>query len=324
MNIKYEDLQKLEYFNFSKEDLHDRFVPLFPLYNNGWEMYVNTKKGLLPLKIVDRADGFYISQNFLKQTDIKLEFFNVMLKKNNFKDNVAPINHIYDDIYNLMASIEKVNFFSNLYNSQETFKLCKYASVELESIFQNSRAIFENLQKIQNNLIKNTVSAQNDDFFTVKQVKFGTREKEILTVTEYQDEYKIPEQLAKFYVNFQEFFFFVLNMRNDIFHSRKSFNLFLGEEGFSIPLKENNLENLHFWDENNILKNGIGSLKALIAYIALTTVYALEEYAKTISSIIQLPNDILPNYNIYMRSEFNETVKELHTYVDNNAWNIKT
>ncbi|MCT7571380.1 hypothetical protein [Aliarcobacter butzleri] len=41
----------------------------------------------------------------------------------------------------------------------------------------------------------------------------------------------------------------------------------------------------------------------------------------SISSIIQLPNDILPNYNIYVRSEFNETLKQLHTYVDDNAWN---
>lgn len=319
MSITYKDLKELEYFNFTEEDLLYRFVPMFPIYENEWKMFVDTDKGLIPLKIVDSADGLYISKNPVLTDDLKLEFFNTMLKKNNYKENWKPLIHIYDDIYNLSASIEKINFFSELYNQKEHFKLCKYASVELEAIFQN-------LQIIQNNLMKNTISANNDDIFSVDIIQFGIKKdkklvKKILTIEEYQNEYKIPELLAKFYVRVQEFFFFVLDMRNDIFHSRKSFKLFLGDEGFSISLKDYNLESLHFWNEHNTLKNDLGSVKALMAYITLNTINALEEYAMTISSIIQLPNDILPNYNIYVRSEFNETLKQLHTYVDDNAWN---
>lgn len=326
MPVEFKDLKKLEYLKLSEEDLVDRFIPLFPIYRNGWEMHIDTKEGLIPLKIVDRADGFYISKNPVKETDIKLFFFNFMLKKNNFKENSEPINHIYDDIYNLLASVEKINFFSELYDLKENFKLCKYASVELESIFQNSRAIFENLQKIQNNLIKHTISTNGDDYFTKNQIQFGITKnkkiKKILTINEYEEEYKIPESLAKFYVNFQDFFFFILDNRNDIFHSRKTFQLFLNKEGFSISLKDYNLENLHFWDNNNTLKNNLGSVKALIAYIVLNTINALEEYSKTISLIIKLPNDILPEYNMYIRSEFNQTMKELHTYAIENAWRI--
>lgn len=328
MAVTHEELLKLGYFNISKKDLVDRFIPLFPIYNNGWEMYIDTAKGLMPLKIVDRAEGFYISENPVQTADLKLEFYNLMFKKNNFKENKEPIEHIYDDMYNLSASIEKIIFFSELYNSKEHLKLCKYASVELESIFQNSRAIFENLQKIQNNLMKNTTSANSDEIFTKDLVQFGIVrnrkiKKKILTVEEYQDEYKIPSSLAKFYVNFQDFFFFVLDMRNDIFHSRKSFRLFLGEKGFSIPLNEYNLKDLHFWDKKNTLENDLGSLKALLGYITLNTINALEEYSKTINLIIKFPDDMLPDYNIYMRSEFNQTLKELHTYVNDNAWNNK-
>ncbi len=314
MSITYKDLKELEYFNFTEEDLLYRFVPMFPIYKNEWKMFVDT---LIPLKIVDSADGLYISKNPVLTDDLKLEFFNTMLKKNNYKENRKPLIHIYDDIYNLSASIEKINFFSELYNQKEHFKLCKYASVELEAIFQNSRAIFENLQIIQNNLIKNTMSANNDDIFTIDKIQF----KKEFTLEQYIKQYKIPELLAKFYVNFQEFFFFILDMRNDIFHSQKTFNLFLGDEGFSISLKDYNLENLHFWDSKNTLQNNLGSLKALIAYITLNTINALEEYVKTISLIIKLPEDILPSYNIYLRSEFNQTLKSLYTYVDNNSWN---
>lgn len=321
MGIAYKDLKELGYFDFTEEDLIHRFVPMFPIYDSGWKMYVDTENGLIPLKIVDIADGFYISKNAIKKEDLKLAFFDLMYKKNNLKENIKPLNHIYDDIYNLSASIEKIDFFSRLYNKEEHLKLCKYASVELESIFQNSRAIFENLQKIQDNLIKRTISANKDDFFTVEKVQFGWKKEKLLEIDKYQEKYKIPELLAKFYVNFEDFFFLILDMRNDIFHSRKSFSLFLDEKGFSISLKEYNLEKLHFWDENNTLENNLGSLKTLIAYITLNTISALEEYAKTISQIIQLPSDILSDYNIYMRSEFNKTLKELYMYSDNNAWN---
>ena len=325
MTVTYEELSKLKYFCFTKEDFRDRFIPLLTIYDSEWKIYINTEKGLIPLKVVDMADGFYISQKAVKEADIKLEFFNTMIRRNNFKENLEPILHIYDDMYNLSASIEKINFFSELYSSKNHLRLCKYVSVELEAIFQNSRAIFENLQKIQNRLMQNTVSANKDEdnFFTENLVQFGTGEnKKTLTVQEYQEKYKIPELLAKFYVSFQDFFFFILENRNDVFHSRKSLNLFLGEEGFSIPLNEYNLKNLHFWNEKNTLKNDLGSVKALIAYITLNTIYALEEYAKTISLIIKLPDDILKDcHSIYVRSQFNETLKNLHTYVDENAWN---
>jgi len=316
MRVTYKNLKELGYFNFKEEDLIDRFVPLFPIYNDGWEMYINTEKGFIPLKMVDRADGFYIAKEIVKDTDLKLVFFDLMYKRINYKENIIPLNHIYDDLYNLSASIEKINFFSEIYKREEHFRLSKYASVELEAIFQNSRAIFENLQIIQNNLMTMTISANDDNFFSINKIQYEKN----FTLKQYIEKYKIPEVLARFYVKVQEFFFFVLDMRNDIFHSRKSFKLFLGDEGFSISLKDYNLENLHFWDKHNTLKNDLGSLKALIAYIILNTINALEEYAKTINSIIQLPDDILPDYNIYIRSEFNQTLKSLYTYADDNSW----
>lgn len=242
-----------------------------------------------------------------------------MFKRNNFKANMKRLIHIYDDIYNLCASVEKINFFSEIYNKEEHFKLCKYASVELESIFQNSRAIFENLQKIQDDLMLSTISANNDDFFSIKTIRYEKN----FTLEEYMKKYKIPEIYAKFYVNTQDFFFFILDMRNDIFHSRKSFKLFLGDEGFSISLNEYDLKKLHFWNKTNTLKNDLGSLKSLVSYIVLNTIVVLEEYAKTINSIIKLSDDILPKYNLYIRSDFNKILKELYTYADDSSWNKK-
>ena len=115
MAVKFEQILELKYFNLRKEDLINRFIPTLKIYDNEWKVYANTEKGLFPLRIIDITDGFYISKNLVKEEDIKLDFFNFILKRNNFKENLQPISHIYDDLYNLLASADKITFFSEIY-----------------------------------------------------------------------------------------------------------------------------------------------------------------------------------------------------------------
>ncbi len=98
----------------------------------------------------------------------------------------------------------------------------------------------------------------------------------------------------------------------------------VSSEGFSLLIDNNHFTNLHFWNDKNTLNNNLGSVKSLIAYIVLNTIQGLEEFAKTINTIMILPNDIAPEYNIYLRSKFNKTLNELHKYADEMAWEIKT
>lgn len=319
IGISFNELKKTQHLNIQEEDLTERVIPLFPVFDSGWKQYANTGNELININITDLINGLYFSKQPLKETDLKFEFFNMMFKKNNLIENKNYIVHIMDDIENLSASVEKIIFFSEFYKKEDMHRLCKYASVELEAIFQNSRAIFENLQNLQNNLIKNTISANNDDLFTENKVEFGVSKKKA-TLQEYMNTYKIPESLAQFYVDFQEFFFFILEMRNDIFHSRKTFSLYLGEEGFSISLDEYNLNKLNIWHENNTLPNNLGSVKTLLAYIVFNTIKALEDYSLRISAVIKLPNDISPEYDLFYRSDFNKTLMELQTYFDKNSW----
>ncbi len=288
---------------------------------------IDSEKGLLKINVIDLKDGLYFSKSNISKNDLNFKFFDFMIKKNNFIENKNPFLHIIDDINNLIASVEKINFFSEQYSLKDSLKLCRYASVELESIFQNSRAIFDNLQVIQDNLIKSTKSLDGSEMFSINEIRFGYKENrkviKNLTIDDYINKYKIPELLAKFYFNIQEFFFFILDTRNDVFHSRKTFDLYLSDKGFSISLERYNIEDLHIWNENNVLPNKLGSLKTLVSYIVLNTINVLEEYVKVISLIIQLPDDISPEYNLYLRNEFNDTLNELHSYGSLNAWNNK-
>ena len=145
------ELLKLSHLNITQEDIGmGRYIPLFALYDEEWKMYTPIdKQHVIRLKIEDMHTGLYFSKAPLKVHDINLKFFNLMFKHNNFIENQSQIQHIMDDIENLLACSEKVKFFGDLETIKESSILCKYAAIELESIFQNSRAIFENLEKIQ-------------------------------------------------------------------------------------------------------------------------------------------------------------------------------
>lgn len=81
MATTFEDLVKIGLFNIKKEDFENRFIPLFPIFRENWEMYIDTEKGLLPLKIVDSVDGFYISKNYVKTDDLYLLFLMLCLNE---------------------------------------------------------------------------------------------------------------------------------------------------------------------------------------------------------------------------------------------------
>ena len=78
-----------------------------------------------------------------------------------------------------------------------------------------------------------------------------------------------------------------------------------------------------FWNKKNTLQNDLGSVNSLVAYVVFNTINALEMYAETINKIVKLPDDMAPEYHLYLRSRFNGTLINLQTYFDENAWNKK-
>lgn len=304
------ELLKLSHLNITQEDIGmGRYIPLFALYDEEWKMYTPIdKQHVIRLKIEDMHTGLYFSKAPLKAHDINLKFFNLMFKRNNFIENQSQIQHIMDDIENLLACSEKVKFFADLDTVKESSILCKYAAIELESIFQNSRAIFENLEKIQHELMKRVVWKKGDETFQIaKKIEF----KKHYTQEQYINEFKIPEPLANYYHQFQDFFWFVRNNRVDIFHSKKMFRLLLIDKEFYISLDNCYLINLPIWGSENTKPNNLGSLNTLIDYIIKNTISALELYTDAIFNTIQLPHDMIPEYNLFYRHELNLTLIDI-------------
>lgn len=326
--IAYEEIEKLTHLKCTREDIVDRFVPLFALYENEWKQYVDTERGLININIVDIADGLYFSKEAVRTDDIKLAFFNIMYKKANFKEKSEFIYYILDDIQNLTASIEKINHFHSMYNKMDSYVLSKYVSTELEYIFKVSRSIFDLLQELINVIWdrfefmdKNQVKKKFSKNCRTKFSSVILNNNKLSSVDELVKRHTIPKELARFYYRNGRYFSWIRSYRDKIVHSGKSFDIFVGEEGFSLSIKNNHFSSLHFWNNQNTLKNGLGSVKTLASYVVLNTINALEEYAKTINNIVKLPDDIAPDYDLYLRSKFNQTLKKLHTSMDENAWN---
>ena len=301
------EILKLNHLNITQEDINiGRYIPLFALYDEEWKMYTPIDKHhVIRLKIEGLYTGLYFSKLPLRTHDIRLKFFDLMFKQNNFIENQSQIQHIIDDLENLLSSSEKVKFFANLDTTKDSSILCQYAAVELESIFQNSRAIFESLEKIQHDLMKRVMWLDGDKTFQITQKiqfkKNNTKEK-------YSSEFKMPESLANFYHQYQDFFFYILDMRNDIFHSRKTFHLYLIEKGFYFSIESYNLSGLAIWNAANTKPNNLGSLDTLINYIIKNIIFALELYADAILKAVQLPIDMIPEYNLFYRNDLNLTL----------------
>jgi len=318
----------LSHLNISDTDLIDRTIPLFSLYeNNEWKKYIRSNNDFIRLKIVDIVDGFYFSKQPVLKNDLKLIFFNVMLKKANFKEKSKFIIYILDDIQNLSASIEKINLFYTMRDKINSVILSKYISTELEYIFKVSRSIYDLLQElitvIWNKFEYIDKIQEKKQFCKNCKSSFNSvieLNNKLSSIDELVNRHKIPYQLAEFYHNHGKFFSWLRAYRDKISHSGQSFNIFVDDKGFSLSIENNHFTNLHFWDEKNVLNNNLGSVNSLVAYIVLNTVMGLEEFAKTIDAIMILPDDIAPEHNIYLRSKFNKTLKELHKYDDEMAW----
>jgi len=209
-------------------------------------------------------------------------------------DRVIPLFASYkDDKWEQFVSTEK--------------GLIKISIVDIGDGFYFSKEAVEKFEYIDKSQTKKYFSNKGKDSF-----RSASENKERLA--------NFPQGIQDFYSKQSDFFLWLRTYRDNISHHGKSFDIFVGNEGFSLSIKNNHFSKLYFWDDKNVLKNELASVKSLVAYIVLNTINCLEELATTIDSVMKLPDDISPEYNVYLRSEFNKTLNDLYTYIDKKAW----
>jgi hypothetical protein len=290
------DIQKVSYFKLDRLD--DRAIALQSCYlgNSEWESWIPTDKGLLPLKMVDIVDACYYSKSPAKETDVYISFISLIMKRAYFKELVHFEQGILEDINNLSASVSKINLFHQTWRENKELVTRRFVTTELESNLS--------VKKLQPTFSKMVYKANK-----------------LSSAQEIESRYLIPPALAQFYARNGVFFDWLRSYRDKISHGGNNIeSLYIMDDGFAVSTKIEPFIGLHIWEKTELKTNKLGSVRALIAYTILNTLHVLEDFTSVIQTIMQLPPDIAPDYDVYIRGENLGVLHELHKYVDGDEW----
>lgn len=318
------DIEKVAYINMEAVD--ERMIPLQPCYhgNSKWEMWLPTNNGLVSAKVHGMSDGCYYSKEPANEGDIYIEFINLIMKRAYYKDLVHFESGILEDISNLSTSATKINLFHDLWRKNNNSINHRFVTTELEYIFKVCRSLFDLLQEVIKKIwarfryIDPKLETKNLKSTFSKMVLFNNK---LSPANDISTRFKIPIQLAEFYERNGIFFNWLRSYRNEISHNGHSIKyLYIMEDGFAVSIKEKPFSGLHFWESTVIKNNNLGSVRALVAYAILNTLNALQDFSIVIQTIMQLPDDISPDYNIFITGENISILSQLHKYAEGDEW----
>lgn len=326
MGISLEELKKVSYLKIDKHD--GRVIPLQPCFLGGinWESWLPLgNKGIFPFKMADVADSKYFSKNPAKETDVYIDFINLLIKRAYFKDLVHFEGSILEDLNNLATSATKINLFHKVWLKDENQISSRFVKTELEYIFNVCRSIFDLLQEVVSKMWARSVNLETRE--KTKKLK-STFSKMVLfnnklsSAKEIEQKYNIPKLLADFYFRHGAFFTWLRSYRDKIAHGGENIRLlYILKEGFAVDTELEPFKGLHIWNHTELKNKKLGSVKSVVSYAILNTIFALEDYSAVIQSIVKLPEDIAPDYKIYIRGENLEILQYLHRYIDGGEWN---
>jgi len=322
------DIKELQKTSFLKCTHYDgRVIPLQACFNDNkkWEWWIPGPEGLIKTQPTEIVEGYYFAKEPAKENDGFLAFSNFMLKRAYYNDVVIFVRGITEDFQNLGASIDKLNLFYSLSTKDGPSISTRYISTELEYIFKVCRSLFDLLQEIIYRIwkrLKYHDKSKKTKLLKQSFAKMILHNDNILTPEEIENKFFIPTALANFYYFQAKFFKWLREYRNKIDHAGEGFKLiFFTERGFAVNIDEEPFSELDFWNDKNTLPNKLGSVRSVIAYVILNTINSLEEFTKIISSIVDMPYDISPDYSVFIRSPHISALIESNKYINEQPWN---
>lgn len=325
MEVTLENFKKISYLAF--DALDGRVVPLLPCYigNAEWEMWFQVESELTRLPIVDVADGCcYFSSHPVDGADMHSSFISKIVKTAYWPDLVHFERGILEDILNLATSASKVNLFHELWLSDKNKVTSRYVTTELEYIFKVCRSLFDLLQEVIQKIWSRFQYIDSDKKTKKLKSTFSKmlyENNNLSSSEEIAEKYMLPQPLAEFYCRHGVFFDWLRSYRDRISHGGSNIQgLYITEVGFAVSTKDHPFNVLDIWNSTTLQNNGLGSVRTLIAHVILSTLGALDDFATTIESLMQLPPDIAPNHDIYVRGKELTIISDLDSYMNGNEW----
>lgn len=321
IQISNSELAKIPFIDAKNTD--GRMLTTLTFFIDGkWQIWFPTPQGLIPI-IGTPTEADYFAQIPEKTTDINQAFLDFIVQRASWPDIMHFINAIRSDIHNLGASLAKLSFF-HLTVKTGRVEISRFVSTELEYIFGVCRSIFDLLQEVIAQLWQRI--RLHDSSITKKVLpqsfaKMALKGNQILGITELQSKWHVPEQLAAFYTRHTSFFKVLRDYRDAILHYGADFELiFITEKGFAVKADVKPFASFGVWNEEHMLKNRLASLRPIVAYIITKTFNACDDFASTISQIIQWPPEIAPRLKLYVRGYYNSELVALKDVLENCSW----
>jgi hypothetical protein len=317
-HIEIKKLDAIPYID--KGQLEGRFISTMHFYHEGsWELYIDVGDRLMPIKAWP-AEAFYFANEREKDTDLYFHFLDFIAQRACFYGTEKPILGLRDDLFNLSASIAKIE---HLHATKERIKqgVSRMVATEIEYVYSVCRSMFDLLQEISARLWRTTVLVDEEAEAARRRKKqlpetfskvLYTGDDQIRTPEEIEERFGIPNLWAEYYVRHATFFTDMRKFRDGVIHNGSQLEyVFDTEHGFLVGKKKRPFSGFDIWSEEEHFDNDTVPLMPALGQVILQTVLACEDFSHMIVNAFEFPPPIVPGMKFFMRGYFDESFSTL-------------
>ncbi len=295
-------------------NLAGRTISTLMFYDAGeWRMWLEAGGPLVEVKAWP-AESFYFAKDPADPDDISFHFLDFMAQRACYPEIVRALSGIHDDIFNLSASLAKIEHVHTTRTAAGPGCHRMMAS-EVEYIFSVCRSLFDLLQEIA---LKLWDTIQLVDEGVVKKplkesfnavVNFEGKPAKRETLMK---RFGLPPPMADFYVVWREFFATLKDFRDNLAHNGSQIqSIFAGAEGFQIAKALRPFHDMDSWRPKEREANDVVPLIPALGVVISRTLGACEDFSQMFSRIIAFPPPIVPGMRLFMRGYFNASFNRI-------------
>lgn len=320
--VKTSELNKIPFID--SEHVAGRVLTTLTFFENGeWQMWFALPSGLIQQMKGEPAEADYFARLPEKDTDVYLDFLNLMTQRASYPDVMKAIDGIRNDVHNLGASLGKLELFYHA-SKDRPLDVRRFVSTEIEYIFGVCRSLFDLLQEViaalwhRTDLLDKTLKKKQ---LPKRFTRMVVKDKEELSVEAIETLWSIPTALASFYHRHRPFFEILRHYRNDVVHSGRDFkSIFVTEKGFAVRADVEPFASFGVWNDEHMLPNRLASLRPVVAHVITETLRACEDFAQSIQKVITFPPELAPGFKLFLRGFHNSHLMDMKAVLSNCEW----
>jgi hypothetical protein len=288
-----------------------RQLMLQPWYDNSsreWHWYAEHKQdAFVRMMIAGFSSGAYYALSAASETDLEFPIGSFVAQHLSFPSVMHFYHAIEHDVLLLSATLEKIEQFQS---GTERVLSLYLVETELEYIFTLLRSMYDVLQGVLKTICARVIypdGSRVTEYLPSSFKRIVLAGSTLRTEMDIQDRFRVPYPLAAFYVRHAPMFAAVRTIRINLVHNGMQLpSMFPMDSGFGISSDGSEAwKTLGVWGLHELQLNGIGSVRALVSYLALSILRAIQDACLAIKEIVapdRLPCEVSESNRIFLTS----------------------